>query len=344
MRKHLLINVVLIVFAQLSWAEITGELELLKVVADKYEANHHKLKTWQGTARITSSVVRGKGEEAIRQQGIYQASFLVDQTLEAVRWMWMPQEETESKRGKKTISTVSHEGGMSRGDYDYLVYYYDYGQPDEERSLRIYSKGAYPLNFQGTSFNPMRILNSFAPLSLAGRLRSYYDRTRLPGTWSGTVTRDGHNVALGKLHAYYPQGIDELTLNYRLDYPDGTYSVRPELEEVSGELCHVIDFPSASYWFAHAKSMLVMKSVTRDGKGMEKKRLVREIAKTTTNKGDLWYPRIVEMRNAKGQVFRHTVLDFEPYVTVFPEVFKVDFPVGTRIRDMTDGVKHRMGE
>lgn len=164
---------------------------------------------------------------------------------------------------------------------------------------------------------------------------------RVPWYMINTLHHRPRTDVLGKLHEYYPQSIDNLTLNYNLDYPGKTCSVRPELEMVSGEMCHVIDFTSSSYWFAHEKSMLVMKSVMRNGKGQGKNSsIVREIAKTTTNTGDLWYPREVEIHNPLGQTVNHTIVEFTPYVTVSPDVFKVDFPVGTRVRDMTAGVTY----
>jgi len=43
------------------WGGIREDVGLLPVVADRYEANWERLKTWRGTAHITSSIVTGQG-------------------------------------------------------------------------------------------------------------------------------------------------------------------------------------------------------------------------------------------------------------------------------------------
>ncbi len=196
MSKYAFVSLMLLSFTPISLGKITGELELLRAATDAFEANYQKLNTWRGTARITSSVLRGKGEDVVNQQGVYQASFVADRTFEAVRWEWVPHQETESHHGQKSIQTSFRTGGMSKGDYDYLVYYYDYGKPHEERSLHFHGRGSYPLHFQSAAFNPIRILDSFAPPSIAKRLRSYYDHAGSPDFPPGTVTRENHQVTL----------------------------------------------------------------------------------------------------------------------------------------------------
>lgn len=194
MGKHALMSVILLSFVPVSQAGVTGEIEALKLVADRFEASYEKLKTWRGTARITSSVLRGKGDDVIRQQGVYHASFLADWPLKAARWQWIPQEEALVQHGQKTIQDSHPTGGMSKEDYDFFVYYYDLGTPHEERSFHVHRKGDLPTHFESTTFNPIRIRDSFAPPSMARHLRSYYDHAGSPNSWQGRVIREDNKV------------------------------------------------------------------------------------------------------------------------------------------------------
>jgi hypothetical protein len=180
--------------ARTSFGEIKGDIELLKVVADGYEANLAKLRTWQGQASITSSVSMGSGQEAVQRQGKYKADFLVDRTQNAVRWTWFTLEETEHKEGQKITSDLNPMAGISKGNCDYVLFYSGYGQRGERRNLNIYPRDHWPKNFQGLGFDPLGILKEIAPIPIPEMLRFYYEQADSPKLSPTTIFREGDIV------------------------------------------------------------------------------------------------------------------------------------------------------
>ena len=85
---------------QTCFGEIRGDIELLRTVADGYEANLAKLKTWRGQANITSSISVGSGQEIVERKGEYKAVFLIDRSRDAIRWTWFTIEEIEKTSAK----------------------------------------------------------------------------------------------------------------------------------------------------------------------------------------------------------------------------------------------------
>ena len=133
-----------------------------------------------------------------------------------------------------------------------------------------------------------------------------------------------------------------------------TVIVRPELETILGEPCHVVEAGYGNevkrFWMAHNKGLLVMKYENYDkiGQLTENKMEVLKIASVMTDKGEVWYP--CEIKNVNidtaiklGTVQTHEckVQEFVPYITdISPDTFRVKFPVGTRITDKVKGITY----
>ena len=72
--------------------------------------------------------------------------------------------------------------------------------------------------------------------------------------------------------------------------------IRPELETVLGESCHVVEASHGNdvqrFWLAHNKSLLVMKYEIFDKRGqfVQDRIEVLKIASVITDKGEIWYP------------------------------------------------------
>jgi outer membrane lipoprotein-sorting protein len=131
-------------------------------------------------------------------------------------------------------------------------------------------------------------------------------------------------------------------------------SVRPELETVLGEPCHVVEVGNPNvvsrFWMAHNKGLLVLKYENFDKGGQFVKNSIEvlKIAKVMTEKGEIWYPCEMEqvnvdtvMRLGRVQTFKCQVQEFIPNITDIPqETFRVKFPVGTRVFDKVRGITY----
>ncbi len=150
---------------------------------------------------------------------------------------------------------------------------------------------------------------------------------------------------------YWPKG--ETTLERLLRrYPN--YSVRPELEVVAGQSCHVVDLSlertdslsrKFSIWFAHEKGMLVMKFQDDIDDDYTSQRIVEKIGSTKTRSGLVWYPlevRSFERNPAFETTYSFVVQEFVPNVRVSADSFRLKFPEGAHVADFTAGYHYKV--
>jgi hypothetical protein len=195
------IGVVMLIDVQAGFAIIKGDIELLRVIADGYETNLAKLKTWAGGASIISSVSTGAAQGALRRQGKYRAEFLVNRDLRAVRWKWYSLEDTEYKAGQKHSSNLCPMFGMTKGDCDYVLFFLGYfvhgdGQPGVNRNLNIYPRDRWPRHFEGMAFDPVHILTKEIYPGLIKQIRYYHKLGGKMENSNGSVTREGDIVTV----------------------------------------------------------------------------------------------------------------------------------------------------
>ncbi|NQT01467.1 MAG: M48 family metalloprotease [Planctomycetes bacterium] len=140
----------------------------------------------------------------------------------------------------------------------------------------------------------------------------------------------------------YPRGIPWFSALIKSEIEGGWAKVRPELEYVAGEPCHVIENRTREggnldrFWIAHNKGMLIMKhEVTQNNMAFRRSEILK-IARTVTDKGEFWYPseayrQLYLPNEAIKNVLR--VYEFVPHLKIPPDTFDIHFPDGTRIID-----------
>lgn len=143
----------------------------------------------------------------------------------------------------------------------------------------------------------------------------------------------------------YPNGIPQLVKWFKLGKLRGKVTVRPNLESVAGQSCHVVeiaDHNSAEqikqvFWMAHDKGMCLMKYQMHSDNRVTTEIEVEKIAMIEMDGIDIWYPekayRTVstdELGTAKKEL---TVKEFVPNVEVDENTFRLDFPEGTKVFD-----------
>ncbi len=159
------------------------------------------------------------------------------------------------------------------------------------------------------------------------------------------------------------------------DYPDGeTYfsywikdylagslknteikiKVRDELDNILGELCHIIEISRGTngrrFWLAHGKGMCPMKFESFNGQNVNNRMEALKIAKVMTDIGEIWYPIEMEQANenpktGKMQIFKCQIHEFIPHLAdIAPDTFSVKFPNGTTIMDNVLGIEYKKGE
>jgi len=185
-----------------SMGEIPSETELLKTIADGYETSLAELRTWRGRAQIQSRITEGDSPPRLAR---YQADFLVDRDREASKWMWFTLTKKEQASPSETPSDLNPKARMSRGDCDYLVFYYDYGLPGEERSVKIHAKNTLARHFQQNAFDFLRVLTEEIHPDVARELRSYHKHDTRDAS-SGRITREGSLVTIESNYQYESVG------------------------------------------------------------------------------------------------------------------------------------------
>jgi hypothetical protein len=124
--------------------------------------------------------------------------------------------------------------------------------------------------------------------------------------------------------------------------------VRPTLEAVAGELCHVVEIARGRngmrFWVAHAKGMLPMKYEKVVAHKVKVRFEVLKTAKTATDIGEVWYPSVVRAVNenllrGSRQVSECTVQEFKTHLDIAEDAFRISFPDGVRVYDRALGLR-----
>lgn len=139
-------------------------------------------------------------------------------------------------------------------------------------------------------------------------------------------------------------------------YPDGRIFirtvvgnwcfVRPRLEQVNGQLCHVVDNApgnqrTVTVWFATDKNALPMKVERyRQGKCIYRTEITK-IASVETDTGTIWYPQEATMsveHDFGTAVTNFHISSFVPNVQTSQDTFRLAFPPGTEVVDEVAGI------
>lgn len=140
--------------------------------------------------------------------------------------------------------------------------------------------------------------------------------------------------------------------------PNLIISVRSDLEEISGQMCHVLDIEylkkdktkgkGSSIWVAHEKGMLPMKVQEFGLDTIWCERIVEQIDLAKTENGGLWYPKkAYELFNEPLSIgvitYEFNVFEFVPDIKIEANTFKLDFPNGTQVYDEEMGIGYTVG-
>ena len=212
------IGTAILINAQTCFGDIQGDLELLKTIADGYEANLAKLETWAGEATIVSSVSNESEQGAMRRQQKYKAEFLLNRELDAIRWKWFCLAEFDPNTREWHSSDLNLMFGLTKGDCDYVLFFYGRAVQDALRILNIYRRDQWPDHFEGIGFDPLHILAKEIYPDVVGQLRYYH---RLGGTMksNGSITREGDIVTLQTGRDY--EGHGKITTRFVFDLSKG---------------------------------------------------------------------------------------------------------------------------
>lgn len=152
------------------------------------------------------------------------------------------------------------------------------------------------------------------------------------------------------------ESIFSRSIKTALSDPNQIISVRPDLEEVAGQICHVVesyrkDTPKEKVatiiWVAYEKGMLPIKYQRIGSEGIVHEITVEQIDYAGTGNGGLWFPKkAYEMDKSPSLGIIKTelnVLEFVPNIKVEPNTFKLDFPNGTQVYDSELGIGYTVG-
>ncbi len=197
-------------------------------------------------------------------------------------------------------------------------------------------------------------------------------------TFDGTVSMEYHpEEKLGSIIAGRTGTMYE-NINHLLDYmlinkvmfgneimhrirlsvdPQG--KVRPHLEQISGQWCHVVDtiYPrlpgepkpgGTIIWFAADKGGLPMKFEKYNGFGKCVKSILVEKVATTDNRGSrLWYPQEATMTDSSvNRTWKQRFVCHELLVNIETneDTWRINFPKGTQVVDRVNGIVYRAGK
>ena len=208
-------------------------------------------------------------------------------------------------------------------------------------------------------------INSIEEMTFDGiHQRRYFPAQKTGQIYAGLTYRDAgtdnrlKHYLLADPYTPLVEGEDSVfskTIKKGLTDPNLTISVRPVLEQISGQMCHVVkifrkdEITAADFiWVAHERGMLPMK-FQESGLG----RIVHEITVeqvdfAKTENGGLWFPKkafeVWNLPESLGVIkYELNVLEFVPNIKVNPNTFQLDFPNGTQVGDTELGLSYTVG-
>lgn len=160
-----------------------------------------------------------------------------------------------------------------------------------------------------------------------------------------------------KYQEEYPDGIPMFSLQLKFGILNSVVTVRPNLEPVAGQLCHVIEIiekneranNEAKIWVAHEKGMLPLKYQRYKDDRIVEEIEVEQIGFARTDSSGIWYPlkayrtAVIHWKDKGTVKYELTTHAFVPNVKVDENTFRFDFPNGTRVFDMILGLRYTVG-
>ena len=235
------------------FAEIKGDIELLLLIADGYEANLAKLRTWRGKATLKAFHTPIPSTDWGERRWESQNEFLLDRSQEAIRWRGETLKGTQTLEGKTSQIPPSVQSGMIKSGYNYRL-----ALPDDEKergTLLVIPSGRGPRNLESDVFDPVHILTKEICPGLVEQLRGYH-RLQSEGKLhfsNGSITRDGDLVTV-ETDNERGGNVGRITTRFVFDLSKG---------------CSLVEFlnsskPSESHWkldYEEIADVLVMKQV-----------------------------------------------------------------------------------
>lgn len=148
----------------------------------------------------------------------------------------------------------------------------------------------------------------------------------------------------------FPDGIPSFSHEVRNALEYGTIHVRPGLESVLGEPCHVLEIEKKNgqgfvFWLAHNRDCLIMKHQCFRGEKMTYSIEVKSLANSVCDTGIVWYPGELAWEQSepksKKMLRLHT---FVPHTKVPVDTFAFQFPAGATVIDRIADTHYVMGE
>lgn len=151
----------------------------------------------------------------------------------------------------------------------------------------------------------------------------------------------------------FPNGIPIFSQILRTGISSSLATVRPNLEPVAGQSCHVVEITNNGeitnkIWIAHDKGMLPLKYQSYNNNKLTVEIEVEQIARAETERGDIWYP--VKAHRTVNSISRGTTIKYElttkvfvPNVKVDENTFRINFPNGTHVLDRELGLEYVAG-
>ena len=182
--------------SSLSYGEIEGDKELLRLIAQGFQANLDKITTWQGEAHI--NYFRTSESEEAKQYFNkrwmkHSAVFVYDGKLEATRWNWTCLEDRWEKDGQEKAGVSPYFKNCMLKDG--ALYEFGMITPSKMKRpyyLSIHSSERRPIGDFPHDFDPLYYFRC-ARGNVPEDLMWYYSMADNPDM-VGTITREGNLV------------------------------------------------------------------------------------------------------------------------------------------------------
>ncbi|KPL25093.1 MAG: hypothetical protein AMJ75_01945 [Phycisphaerae bacterium SM1_79] len=141
-----------------------GDPDLMRFIADGYEANLEKLRTWRGTAVRQGSRTTGQSADSSvpsksEEEWTEQLKFVNDRDRNTTLWYGKTIGGRYLENGEYKPPLLNLNSGMNKGEYHYKMDFREEAEFSQSpRTLRAYSRDAVGHGLQTSEFDPVWVL------------------------------------------------------------------------------------------------------------------------------------------------------------------------------------------
>jgi len=264
-----------------AFAKIAGDIKLLKYTSENCATDLQHLKTWTGNAKIKCSVIKempnsSETKTTLKKEWEDEVEFVIDRSVNCIRWNRNTLEGFVEEQNEVTKIDPISSGGITNGEYDYIMIPYQKGNERSPRSIHIENKQFTERNILSDIFDPLYILeNELGYSKLPEKLRLYFEKAGTIKNTEGSIECNGNIITFQIISkAEENSRLGDITLRYIFDISKGCNLTEFSNETSNNKRYWSLDYERVDNIFVPKKILMVYENKRSKSKMISKREVI----------------------------------------------------------------------